>query len=145
MQRDAMTATEVALLCGVKRATIHKAIKTNNLRAIKHKNKWCVKIADIDEYRRNRYNFAKRKDEAGQTLFDEQAGRWSNHTAAWLTLKMNRRIKPHRILYLIKIGELKAGRYGRVWIVKREDAETLYKSLKDDQYAYGSQHKEIGA
>jgi hypothetical protein len=74
----------------------------------------------------------------GQSLFDFEAGRWSvNHTAKWLGDRLGKLIKPNKLGYLIKIGELRASKCGRILVVKREDAEALYKKLRSGHYATG--------
>lgn len=129
MSRDYISPTEAAAMCRVKRVAIHSAIKKGRLKAVKVKNRWHITISALDEYRESRYSRMGRKLN-GELVFDIAAGRWPvQYVAKWLGNVIDRTISENKIYYLMRIGLVQAYRRGNAWMIKREDAEALYKKL----------------
>jgi len=132
---------EAAKYARTGRQAIYKAIKLGQLKAEKVlvKGKWCWKItaADIDEYRKNKYSREKRVVN-GLRLFDIEQNRWSVVQASKALSEMLKIPYPvHHVYYLLRIGKLRAMKYGRAWVIAREALVSLYEEEKEKLVKFG--------
>lgn len=112
-----VSITEAARLNKVTRQAIYVAIKLNKLRAQKDTTRWTINLADLEEYRKNKYSRMKSTYD-GELLFDNKKGYYSvNQVAQMLN------VPAQKIYYATRVGMLKAHRKGAAWVVHVEDVK----------------------
>ncbi|MCB1136587.1 MAG: helix-turn-helix domain-containing protein [Chlamydiia bacterium] len=116
-----VSITEAARINNVTRQAIYVAIKLKKLKAQKKSSRWKIDLADLEEYRRQKYSRAKSMFD-GELLFDNNAGYFSvNQVAKMLG------VPAQKIYYATRVGLLKAHRRGAAWVIHMEDV-SLYRA-----------------
>lgn len=110
-----VSITEAARINNVTRQAIYVAIKQNKLKATKHTTRWTIDLADLEEYRRQKYSRTKSMYE-GELLFDNRKGYYSVNQAAKLL-----GVPSQKIYYATRVGLLKASRKGAAWVIHVDD------------------------
>jgi excisionase family DNA binding protein len=114
-EKKVVTITEAAKLNNVTRQAIYVAIKMNKLKATKETTRWTINIADLEDYRRQKYSRTKSIFN-GELLFDNDRGFFSvNQVAKMLS------VPPQQIYYATRVGQLKAHRKGAAWVIHCND------------------------
>lgn len=122
-----LTITEAAELFHVTRQAIYVALKIRGLPAIFANNMWIIKKSDLIDYQKNKYSREKSTFN-GCPLYDLEGGEYSvNHIAKLVGAD------PQHIYYLLRRGELRASKKGRVWIISREELERLYFKIHEQK------------
>ncbi len=115
--RKAVSITEAARLNNVTRQAIYVAIKQKKLKATKDDTRWTIRLEDLEEYRKNKYNRSKSLFD-GELLFNNKEGFYSiNQTAKMLD------VPAQKIYYATRVGQLKAQRKGAAWVIHESDIE----------------------
>ena len=103
------------------RQAMYIAIRNKRLKALKVGGRWAVSRAAIDEYKLNRHNGDLRQKE-GKFVFSQEEGRCSvGQTAKICSEALGRRCNTQTIYYLIRVGVLKAHKYGCAWVILKAD------------------------
>lgn len=132
--KKVLSITEAARLNKVTRQAIYVAIKQKKLRATKEDTRWTIRLEDLEEYRKNKYNRAKSRFD-GALLFDNEKGYYSvNQTAKILD------VPAQKIYYATRVGQLKAHRKGAAWVIHKEDI----KAYQNTYLAARKSNEEIG-
>lgn len=115
--KKVVSITEAARINNVTRQAIYVAIKLKKLKARKEASRWEIDLADLEEYRRNKYSRAKSMFD-GNLLFDNKQGYYSvNQVADRLG------VPAQKIYYAMRVGHLAAGRKGAAWVIHEKDVE----------------------
>lgn len=115
VEKKVVSITEAARINNVTRQAIYVAIKQKKLKAKKDSTRWTIDLADLEEYRKNKYSRAKSKFD-GELLFDNDKGYYSiNQVAKMLN------VPAQKIYYATRIGLLKASRKGAAWVVHTDE------------------------
>jgi excisionase family DNA binding protein len=114
-QKKVVSITEAAEINNVTRQAIYVAIKLNKLKARKETTRWTIDLADLEDYRKQKYSRAKSTFN-GELIFDEMKGHYSVNNAAKLL-----NVPAQKIYYATRIGVLKAHRMGSAWVIKVSD------------------------
>ncbi len=113
--KKVVSITEAAEINNVTRQAIYVAIKLNKLKARKETTRWTIDLADLEEYRKQKYSRAK-STHNGELIFDSNKGYHSvNNTAKLLN------VPAQKIYYATRIGMLKAHRKGSAWVIHTDD------------------------
>ncbi|MEM7174775.1 MAG: helix-turn-helix domain-containing protein [Chlamydiota bacterium] len=134
-KQKVVSITEAARIHGVTRQAIYVAIKQRKLKAAKDSNskRWTISLADLEEYRRQRYSRSK-STYNGELLFDNEKGFYSVGQAAKIL-----GVADQKVYYATRIGMLKASRKGAAWIIHIDD-------IKEYQAKYtNKEHKSTQA
>ena len=121
--KKVVSITEAAKINNVTRQAIYVAIKQGKLKASKAASRWTIDLADLDEYRKNKYSRTKSTFE-GELLFDNHKGYYSVNQAAELL-----NVPAQKIYYATRIGQLKAVRKGAAWVIHTEDIKQYRESF----------------
>ncbi len=114
-EKKVVSITEAAKINDVTRQAIYVAIKLNKLKAKKETTRWTIDLADLEEYRLQKYSRKKSVYEGG-LLFDNDKGYYSvNQVAEMLS------VPAQKIYYATRIGLLKAHRRGAAWVIHTDD------------------------
>lgn len=109
----------------VTKQAVYLAINLGKLKARKENNRWVVNVADLEEYRLNKYSRDKRKLD-GQLIFDVDKGHFSVlHVSKMLSYELKRTYSMQKIYYLMRMGRLKAFKKGAAWVILKEDVASL--------------------
>lgn len=114
-EKKVVSITEAAKINKVTRQAIYVAIKLNKLRATKETTRWTINLADLEEYRRQKYSRAKSVFN-GELLFDNGRGYYSVNQVARLLS-----VPAQKVYYATRIGVLKAHRRGAAWVIHGDD------------------------
>lgn len=115
--KEVVSITEAARINGVTRQAIYVAIKQRKLKAQKDSTRWTIRLADLEEYRKQKYSRSKSTFE-GELLFDNKKGFFSvNQVAKMLG------VPAQKIYYATRIGLLKAIRKGSAWVIHTDDVK----------------------
>ncbi len=125
-EKQFVSITEAARINNVTRQAIYVAIKQGKLKARKESTRWTINLADLEEYRKNKYSRSKSTFN-GELLFDNEKGYYSVNQVA---NKLG--VPAQKIYYATRIGLLKAHRKGAAWVIHEGD-------LKEYQEKYMSQ------
>lgn len=114
----------------VSRQAIYVAIRKGEIKAEKRlvgkKMQWIITQEDLDAYRASKYIREKRVFE-GKKLFDLSENRWSTlHAHKVLSQMLGRPYPLHHIYYLLRLGKLRAQKYGGAWVITKESLLELY-------------------
>ncbi len=115
--RKVVSITEAARINNVTRQAIYVAIKQRKLKATKDATRWTIDLADLEEYRNNKYSRTKSVFD-GELLFDNRKGFYSINQVA---KKLN--VPAQKIYYATRVGLLKAQRKGAAWVVHEDDVK----------------------
>ena len=111
VENKILSITEAAKLNNVTRQAIYVAIKLKKLKATKKTTRWTIDLADLEEYRKNKYSRTKSVYN-GELLFDNGKGYYSiNQVARMLE------VPAQKIYYATRAGIMKAHRCGAAWVV----------------------------
>ena len=116
-ERRVVSITEAARINNVTRQAIYVAIKQRKLKATKDATRWTIDLADLEEYRKNKYSRTKSMYD-GELLFDNKKGYYSINQVA---RKLN--VPAQKIYYATRVGLLKAHRKGAAWVVHEDDVK----------------------
>lgn len=120
-----VSITEAAKLNKVTRQAIYVAIKQNKLKAKKDSTRWVISLADLEDYRKNKYSRTK-STHNGELIFDKHKGLYSvNQVAEMLN------VPAQKIYYATRVGMLKASRKGAAWVIQTTDLEDYKKNHFD--------------
>lgn len=112
-----VSIVEAARLNRVTRQAIYLAIKQKKLKAYKNPVRWMIDLADLEEYRKQRYSRAKSLYD-GELVFDPEKGYYSvNQVARALGVPVQ------KIYYAVRIELLKAERKGSAWVIHVDEVE----------------------
>lgn len=121
-EKKVVSITEAAKINNVTRQAIYVAIKQGKLKATKEASRWTIDLADLEDYRNNKYSRSKSTFE-GELLFDNEQGYYSvNQTAELLN------VPAQKIYYATRIGQLKAIRKGAAWVIHTNDIKQYKES-----------------
>ena len=121
---EVVSVTEAARINGVTPQSLYILITENKLKASKNsKGVWTVALADLEEYRRNRYSRTKSTFD-GELLFDNDKGFYSTAQTAKIL-----GVPAQKIYYATRIGMLKATRKGAAWVIHIDDIESFRATL----------------
>lgn len=110
-----VSITEAARINNVTRQAIYVAIKQKKLKATKDSTRWTIQLADLEEYRSNKYSRTKSIFD-GELLFDNHKGYYSvGQAAKYLN------VPAQKIYYATRVGLLKAIRKGAAWVIHIDD------------------------
>lgn len=116
-----LSISEAAKISDVTRQAIYVAIKLNKLKASKSETNWTIQIADLEEYRKNRYSRSKSIFQ-GQLIFDHAKGFYSiNDTAKMLG------VPTQTVYYATRSKKMAAERKGSAWVVHTDAIEEYRK------------------
>jgi excisionase family DNA binding protein len=111
----------------VSRQAIYSAIRAGRLSATKVGKTLYILRSDYDEYRMTRYN-PMRRSAGGMRLIDFEAGQYTVQVAAKIMAELTNQPFPSSKLYnLIYAGYIRAYRYGKAWVLMKEDIERYIK------------------
>lgn len=114
----AVSITEAARINNVTRQAIYVAIKQKKLKASKDSTRWTIDLADLNEYRNNKYSRTKSIYD-GELLFDSKKGFYSiNQTAKMLN------VPAQKIYYATRVGLMKSHRKGAAWVIHIDDIKS---------------------
>ncbi|MDN3507483.1 MAG: helix-turn-helix domain-containing protein [Simkaniaceae bacterium] len=122
-EKKVVSITEAAKINNVTRQAIYVAIKQGKLKATKDASRWTIDLADLENYRKNKYSRSKSTFD-GELLFDNLKGYYSvNQTAELLN------VPAQKIYYATRIGQLKAVRKGAAWVIHTDDIKQYKESF----------------
>lgn len=110
-----VSITEASKLNNVTRQAIYIAIKLNKLKATKKTTRWTISLADLEEYRRQKYSRSKSVFN-GELIFDNNKGFYSVGQVAQIL-----NVPAQKIYYATRVGLLKAQRKGAAWVIHTSD------------------------
>ncbi len=132
------TLPEAAIYAHVDRNTLYIAMRSGQLKASKQGHYWRIKKSDLEQYRKSKYDPAKRKLN-GELIFNIDKGSYSAHyVAAVIAEDLGISYDVQKIYYLIRVGKIKAKRMGRLWVIDREDALALQESVREQHFGKGN-------
>ena len=124
-----LTMTQAAKIANVSPQAIFMAIKKGRLRATKGRH-FVISIEDLTEYRANKYSRSKRTFE-GERIHDLDDDKWSVvYAAKTLSSMLPKPVTENQLYYLIHCGRLPARKFAGAWILRKDDIEALYRTLK---------------
>ena len=126
-QLKLVSITDAAKIHGVTRQAIYVAIKQKKLKAHKDATRWTIDLADLEQYRDNRYSRAKSMFD-GELLFDTHKGFHSVGQVASLL-----KVPAQKIYYATRVGLLKATRRGAAWVIHIDDVKAYKQDYLDKQ------------
>lgn len=131
--RKVVSITEAARINNVTRQAIYVAIKQKKLKASKDTTRWTIELADLEEYRRQKYSRAKSMFN-GELLFDNHKGYFSvNQVAKMLN------VPAQKIYYATRVGLLKASRRGAAWVIHMTDVKDYQENYLSKQFQQSNQ------
>ena len=110
-----VSITEAARINNVTRQAIYVAIKLKKLKAKKESSRWTIDLADLEEYRRQKYSREKSTFD-GELLFDKSKGLFSVRQAADIL-----GVPEQKIYYGLRAGHLKGEQKGAAWVIHEDD------------------------
>lgn len=114
-ERQVVSITEAAKINNVTRQAIYVAIKLKKLKAKKESTRWTIDLADLEEYRRQKYSREKSMYD-GELLFDKNKGLYSvRQTAEYLN------VPEQKIYYGLRAGHLQGIQKGAAWVIHLDD------------------------
>lgn len=116
-EKKVVTITEAAKINNVTRQAIYVAIKLKKLRARKENSRWTIDLADLEEYRQNKYSREKSMFD-GELIFDREKGYYSVKQVA-----ERLKVPAQKIYYATRVGLLPAHRKGAAWVIHVDDIE----------------------
>lgn len=122
-----LSITEAAKLSNVTRQAIYVAIKLNKLKAKKDTTRWTISLADLDNYRKQRYSRSK-STYNGELIYDAAKGFYSINQVARML-----KVPTQKIYYATRIGLLKAHRKGAAWVIHADDIAAYQTQCKEKQ------------
>jgi excisionase family DNA binding protein len=114
-EKQVVSITEAAKINNVTRQAIYVAIKQKKLKAYKDTTRWTIDLADLENYRKQKYSRSKSVFE-GELLFDNQKGFFSVNQVAKIL-----GVPAQKIYYATRVGLLKAIRKGAAWVIHSND------------------------
>lgn len=116
-EKKVVSITEAAKINNVTRQAIYVAIKQNKLRAKKDTTRWTIDLADLEEYRKNKYSRSKSMFD-GSLLFDNNKGFFSVNQVAQIL-----GVPAQKIYYALRTGMLESSRKGAAWVIHTDSVE----------------------
>ncbi len=106
-----VSITEAAKINKVTRQAIYVAIKQKKLKARKDATRWTIDLADLEEYRKQKYSRSKSTFN-GELLFDNNKGYYSINQVSKML-----KVPAQKIYYATRVGLMKASRKGAAWVI----------------------------
>ena len=128
-EKKVVSITEAAKINNVTRQAIYVAIKLKKLKARKENSRWTIDLADLEEYRRNKYSREKSMFD-GELIFDHNKGYYSVKQVSDIL-----HVPAQKIYYATRVGLLPASRKGAAWVIHVEDLEKYKKEYLEKRQA----------
>lgn len=122
MTKPILTVSEAAQMMGVTRQSIHLSLRKKSLLGSKVDNKWTIKLVDLQNYVKNRYNRSLTMNEDGSLVYNPELGLYSPVNLAQIF-----GVTVQRIYYLLSVNKLKFYRRKSAYVIQVDD---LVKTMK---------------